>query len=439
MSGTGDSNLTVLITGGQASSPILDAIAALVTTGILLIGAGNTASTLTNGTANQILSMNGAGTALLYTSTPTLSGVITGKIYPSTDSTTAVQILKADGVTPIATCDTINSKIGINGAPVGTETFQVTGSGNFSTYILSPTIYTTSFSPSSGNSYTFKNNTSGTIVVFDGANNNLGIGLSPAATAKLDILDTVLAGSGSLAGSVLNLAQTWNTTGTPTAIKLNVTNTASNAASLLMDLQVGGVSKVKADVSGLMNVQTLFVWGGGIYSGPSTLVLFPNGSTSNGVNINPQSAQTFASGYILSLTPTYNQTGTASATDLLINRTETAVGSGAQLLIDAQVGGVSKFRVSNLGVLTHVDGGDIVLGSTTGTKIATATTQKLGFWNATPVVQPASANQAAVATTGATNATPYGFTTAAQADGIVTLLNQIRSDLVAVGILKGAA
>lgn len=33
------------------------------------------------------------------------------------------------------------------------------------------------------------------------------------------------------------------------------------------------------------------------------------------------------------------------------------------------------------------DGGNMVVGSTTGTKIGTATTQKLGFFNATPVVQ----------------------------------------------------
>jgi hypothetical protein len=50
------------------------------------------------------------------------------------------------------------------------------------------------------------------------------------------------------------------------------------------------------------------------------------------------------------ITPSYNQTSsTAANTDLLINRTETAVGSGAQLLFDAQVGGVSKFRVTNKG------------------------------------------------------------------------------------------
>lgn len=48
------------------------------------------------------------------------------------------------------------------------------------------------------------------------------------------------------------------------------------------------------------------------------------------------------------LTP-YNQaSGDASNTDLLINRTQTPVGSGAQLLIDVQVGGVSKFKVDNV-------------------------------------------------------------------------------------------
>ena len=84
-----------------------------------------------------------------------------------------------------------------------------------------------------------------------GASGNIGIGITNP-TAKLDILDTTLAGSGSLSGSALNIAQTWNTTGTPTAIKLNVTDTGgtSNAASLLMDLRVGGVSQFRVDKTG---------------------------------------------------------------------------------------------------------------------------------------------------------------------------------------------
>lgn len=71
------------------------------------------------------------------------------------------------------------------------------------------------------------------------------------------------------------------------------------------------------------------------------------------------SQSTIASGNIamVAIQPTYNQTGSAGGTDLLINRTETATGTGAQLLIDAQVGGTSKFSVS--------DTGNVGLSSTT--------------------------------------------------------------------------
>lgn len=66
-----------------------------------------------------------------------------------------------------------------------------------------------------------------------------------------------------------------------------------------------------------------------------------------------QWTQTSGSNVFSSLTPTYNQaTGTAANTDLLINRTETAIGSGAQYLIQTQVGGVNKFLVSNTGAVS---------------------------------------------------------------------------------------
>lgn len=80
--------------------------------------------------------------------------------------------------------------------------------------------------------------------------NTLGIGTTASTLHKLVMADTVLAGSGSLAGSLINMTQTWNTTGAPTAIKLNVTNTASGAATLLMDLQVGSVSQFKVSKAG---------------------------------------------------------------------------------------------------------------------------------------------------------------------------------------------
>ena len=68
----------------------------------------------------------------------------------------------------------------------------------------------------------------------------LGIG-GISTLNKLTIIDTALAGTG-LTGSLLDLQQTWNTTGNPTAIKLTVTNTASGTAALLLNLIVGTTS-----------------------------------------------------------------------------------------------------------------------------------------------------------------------------------------------------
>ena len=67
-------------------------------------------------------------------------------------------------------------------------------------------------------------------------------------------------------------------------------------------------------------------------------------------------------------------------------------------LVIADGGVTKKISVSNLvsaalnlsGNKTVFDGVNLVLGTTTGTKLGTGVTQKLGFWNATPVVQPAA-------------------------------------------------
>ena len=45
-------------------------------------------------------------------------------------------------------------------------------------------------------------------------------------------------------------------------------------------------------------------------------------------------------------------------------------------------------NIIDLGDVTFADASNIIINATTGTKIGTGTTQKIGFWNATPVVQP---------------------------------------------------
>jgi hypothetical protein len=69
--------------------------------------------------------------------------------------------------------------------------------------------------------------------------------------SKLSIQHTL---SGSDAYSGLHLKPTWNTTGAPTALKLNVTDDASDALSNLIDLQVSGSSRFKINKAGNVGI-----------------------------------------------------------------------------------------------------------------------------------------------------------------------------------------
>jgi hypothetical protein len=60
---------------------------------------------------------------------------------------------------------------------------------------------------------------------------------------KVIFADTLTAVGGANAGSLLSLNQTWNTTGAPTAISLNVTNTASGTLARLMDLRTNNAPR----------------------------------------------------------------------------------------------------------------------------------------------------------------------------------------------------
>ncbi len=74
-----------------------------------------------------------------------------------------------------------------------------------------------------------------------------------------------------------------------------------------------------------------------------------------------------------------------------------------------------------------------------GLMIGPKAESKVGFHGVAPAAQRAGAAQVAVATTGATNTTPYGFTTAAQANALVALANELRAAMVEKGLIKGSA
>ena len=91
----------------------------------------------------------------------------------------------------------------------------------------------------------------------------------------------------------------------------------------------------------------------------------------------------------LRISPTLTQTGTAGYTALLINPTETSVGSGVKNLIDAQVGGSSKFSVDNAGNVTitgtptGITKAHVGLGSVDNTSDATKNSASVTLTNKT--------------------------------------------------------
>lgn len=119
------------------------------------------------------------------------------------------------------------------------------------------------------------------------------------------------------------------------------------------------------------------------------------------------------------------------------------------LTVNAQTGATNNFVAQFLGGGIVI--GDVVnfiLNATTGTKIGTATSQKLGFWNATPIIQPASVNQSALinSTGGTYNGTLVDVGVVySQANindnltDVFTLLDAMRTAMVNAGLMKGAA
>jgi len=85
-------------------------------------------------------------------------------------------------------------------------------------------------------------------------------------------------------------------------------------------------------------------------------------------------------------------------------------------------------------------------GNSVGTQLGTGIGDKISFYAATPLTQQTSTAQAGVLASSASAAmstasgavTVWGWTSAATPNGLVTLVNELRADLVALGLIKGS-
>jgi hypothetical protein len=310
--------------------------------------------------------------------------------------------------------------------------------------------------------------------------------------------------TGSSATSALSIAQTWNTTGNPTAILLNVTNTASGTTANLMDLQVTGASRFKVDKNGnsIINGITVGTGGGnistntvigatagrdnttgafnsffgqnagrgnttgannsffGFDSGLNTTTggsnsffgVFTGRNNTTGVNnsfigLNAGRDNTTggSNSFFGSNAGLINTTGSSNSffgvnsglnnttggsnsffglnagryiadgtTSLTVASSSVFIGGDTRANADNQTNqivigntvignGSNTVTLGNLSItntylrgnINLTDSANIVIDTTTGTKIGTSTSQKIGLWNATPIVQPTTSVAAA--------------------------------------------
>ena len=296
--GAGTSALTALaaaaagtlLAGVASSDPAFTATPTLGIAGTTkgqLLFAGNTSGTVTvqpaaaagtwsftwptsGGTSGYLLSTDGAGVTswvappaagLTVGSTTISSGTTTRILYDnagvlgeytiSGSGTVVAMATSPSFTTPtlgVATATSIN-KMAIT-APATSSTLSV---ADGKTFTASNTLTLTG---TDSTSFAFPS-VSDTVACLATANTFTKLQTIAQGTANAGILaSTGYSLTGANATSMIDLAGTWNTSGTPTAIKLNITNTASNAASLLLDLQVGSASKVKADAVGNITFAT---------------------------------------------------------------------------------------------------------------------------------------------------------------------------------------
>lgn len=286
------------------------------------------------------------GTSGRFNSDLTLAGA-PGKIKPAANSTSALQVAQADG-TAIVTFDTTNKRVGVNKAPdtvlhlLAPDTdYRVATLESDSTIgaaiRLKPTptggrnwmlISTANGASSGGGRFGFWDETGGGLALFADNQGFIGMGAGAAALATLERLLHI---ERALNGTVGMLVRNTNN-GTSVAANISVQNATGNGN---LDVQVLG---------------TAFTTNGAFAQNTGMLVA---GAALAGLNIITRGGSPIR----------FYTGGISDASNL-------------------------RLTISSAGLFTFAEGVNFVLGTSTGTKIGTATSQKLGFFNATPVVQP---------------------------------------------------
>lgn len=442
----------VIIGTSTDSGYKLDINGTVRTQGKLTLGSSIIASGASEGTSGQVLTSNGVGAAPSW-STISGSGITTLNTLTATTQTFATGTSGTDfnissststhtfniptssatnrGLLSSANWTTFNSKqdaitlttTGTSGAATLTGSTlnipQYSGGGSsytFSTGLTNSSGTVTSNlstgisggqsvigGTASGNSLTLSstsNATKGNILFgtssYDEVNNRLGIGTT-SPNSSLHVVGSQTASTNIARGSYFKPTLT-AVSNSDNLVSLDIEPTFTLGAftsakrlfmrmvgGLQVGLNTGGTSlEIQSLISNVDflgisgNTGTFNFYGGGAYNSGAGIVLTGSSNSSIGANIIRFYNGAFTARGQISAAGNWNL-GT-STTD-----------AGYKL----DVGGTTRLQ----GNVTISDTYNLSLGSTTGTKIGTSNTEKLGFWNVTPIVQP---------TTSVTSATRVG-------------------------------
>ena len=274
----------------------------------------------------------------------------------------------------------------ISGSNIKASSFIKSG-GLPTQYLMADGSVSTLTNPITGTGTTYylsKFLTGGTIgnsLIYDDGT-SVGIGLT-SSTSRLEINplenQTALKISnysvtGSNNQSALDISGTWNTTGTPTLIKANVTNIASSFSSKLLDLRVGETSQFNVDrigraflSTGLTLSNTLFLTSlsagqNGNFISVGTTMIPTTGAVNfanSSINFTPTSGTATFTAF--NFTGVINQTGGANGITrgLYINPTLTSAADWRSIEWSNNtgyglygVGSANNFLAGNLGIGT---------------------------------------------------------------------------------------
>lgn len=307
------------------------------------------------------------------------------------------------------------------------------------------------------------------------ARTNIGLGSADAVTfgslqntpigsttRNTGAFTTLNATNGTITASapVLTLSQTWNNAAvTFTGLDYTITDTNSNSGSRLWDFKVGTTSvfagrktlgnplseivaiqgpsrgfvfgtfgatapvsdaffslRWQFNIAGLAR-DAMFAWGTDVYALNYDLAIQRDAADTLAQR-RSTNAQTFRLYSTFSSTTNFERLNLIAQTGgNFIIGTEKGSGGGLARALEFRTDNTARLTIGSGGGFTLADAQDIAVGTTTGTKIGTGTTQKIGFFNATPVVQPAAVADATDAAT------------------VITQLNALLSRLRTIGII----